>query len=159
MVRKAFALTIVPRWADIDFNRHMRHSAFADWAGYARSEWLDAHGLSIQALTDLKVAPILFEERTRYFKEILIGERIVVELQLAAANHDASRWSLRHTFRRWDAVCAVHEAGGAWFDIVSRRIAQPPPGVKEAYSELMRTDDFVELVTKQPLATEAGLPT
>lgn len=159
MARQAFALTIVPRWADIDFNRHMRHSAFADWAGYARSEWLDAHGLDIQTLTDLKVAPILFEEHTRYFKEILIGERIVVELQLAAANHDASRWRLRHTFRRWDALCAVHEVGGAWFDLVTRRIAPPPPGAREAYAELMRTDDYVELVSTKPLAREAASPT
>jgi acyl-CoA thioester hydrolase len=159
MAGKVFAVTIVPRWADIDLNRHMRHSAFADWAGYARSEWLDAHRLSMQILTDLKVAPILFEESTRYFKEIFIGERITIELQLAGANHDGSRWRLRHTLRRGETVCAVHEAGGAWFDVVTRRIAPPPPGLREAYADMMRTDDYVELVSNERVVPALSVDT
>ena len=159
MAGKAFAVTIVPRWADIDFNRHMRHSAVADWAGYARSEWLDAHGLSMQRLTALNVAPLLFEESTRYFKEIFIGERITIELQLAGANHDGSRWVLRHTFRREDTMCAVHEARGAWFDVVTRRIVPPPPGVREAYADMMRTDDYAELVSNERVVPALSVDT
>jgi len=32
MTSNTFIVPIVPRWADIDLNQHMRHSAFADWA-------------------------------------------------------------------------------------------------------------------------------
>jgi acyl-CoA thioester hydrolase len=142
---KDFVLTIVPRWADIDFNQHMRHSAFADWAAYARSEWLDSNGLNMQKLVELKVSPVMFEERTKYFKEILLGERITVDLQLAGTNHDASHWLLRHTFRRDSTVCALHEAKGAWFNTASRRIAPPPPGLLEAYANMVRTDDYADL--------------
>jgi acyl-CoA thioester hydrolase len=142
---KDFVLTIVPRWADIDFNQHMRHSAFADWAAYARCEWLDANGLNMRKLVELKVAPIMFEDRTKYFKEILIGERVTVDLQLAGTNHDASHWFLRNTFRRDYKVCAVYEATGAWFNTASRRIAPPPPGLLEAYANMVRTDDYADL--------------
>lgn len=35
VISKDFVITIIPRWADIDLNQHMRNSAFADWAAYA----------------------------------------------------------------------------------------------------------------------------
>jgi acyl-CoA thioester hydrolase len=145
MPSKDFVVTIVPRWADIDINQHMRHSAFADWAAYARTEWLNANGLTMPKLVELKMTPVMFEDRTRYFKEILLGERIQIELQLAAGDRDGSRWSLRHTFRRGSTVCAVYEAKGAWFSIATRRIIPAPPGLLEAYGNLARPDDFAEL--------------
>jgi acyl-CoA thioester hydrolase len=37
---------------------------------------------------ELKITPIMFEDRTRYLNEILLGERISIELQLAGANRD-----------------------------------------------------------------------
>ena len=145
MPSKDFVVTIVPRWADIDINQHMRHSAFADWAAYARTEWLNVNGLTIPKLVELKMTPVMFEDRTRYFKEILLGERIQIELQLAAGDRDGSRWSLRHTFRRGSTVCAVYEAKGAWFSIATRHIIPAPSGLLEAYGNLVRTDDFAEL--------------
>jgi len=90
MTSKAFIVPILPRWADIDLNQHMRHSAFADWAAFARMEWLSANGFTIKKLMEQQMAPILFEERTRYRKEILLGEQVHIELQLAGANRDGS---------------------------------------------------------------------
>ena len=139
MTSKDFVVTMVPRWADIDLNQHMRHSAFSDWAAYARTEWLNANGFTMQKLVGLRMTPIMFEDRTRYLKEILLGERIHIELQLAGAERDGSRWFLRHTFRRGATVCAVYEAKGAWFSIATRRIVPAPPGLLAAYSSLART--------------------
>ena len=149
MLSKDLVVTIVTRWADIDLNQHMRHSAFADWAAYARTEWLNANGLSILKLLELKMAPIMFEDRTRYFKEILLGERIHIELQLAGADRDGSRWFLRHIFRRGATTCAVYEAIGAWFSIVTRRVVPAPPGLLEAYSNIARTDDYTQLSSNE----------
>ena len=145
MTSKDFIVTIVPRWADIDLNQHMRHSAFADWAAYARTEWLNANGFTMQKLSELKMTPIMFEDRTRYLKEILLGEPIHIELQLAGADRDGSRWFVRHIFRRDATVCAVHEAKGAWFSIAKRRVVPAPPGLLQAYSNIARTDDYAEL--------------
>src|SRR5215470_5303303 len=141
MTSKDCVITIVPRWADIDLNQHMRHSAFADWAASARTEWLNANGFTMLKLVELKMAPIMFEDKTRYLKEILLGEQIQIELQLAGADRDGSRWFLRHTFRRGTTVCAVYEAKGTWFSIATRRIIPAPPELREAYGNLARTDD------------------
>jgi acyl-CoA thioester hydrolase len=157
MTSKHFVVTIVPRWADIDLNQHMRHSAFADWAAYARTEWLNANGLTMPKLVELTMTPIMFEDRTKYFKEILLGERIQIELQLAAGDRDGSRWSLRHTFRRGTTICAVYEAKGAWFSIATRRIIPAPPGLLEAYGNLARTDDFAELGAGESVIGEVAI--
>jgi acyl-CoA thioester hydrolase len=149
MNSRDFVVTIVPRWADIDLNQHMRHSAFADWAAFVRTEWLNANGLTMQKLVELKMTPITFEDRTRFLKEILLGERIDIELQLAGADRDGSRWFLRHTFHRGTTVCAVYEAKGAWFSLATRRIVPAPPGLLEAYSNLARTDDYAELSSSE----------
>ena len=46
----------------------MRHSAFAAWAAYARTERLDTNGVNLQKFAELRFAPIMIEDRTRYFK-------------------------------------------------------------------------------------------
>jgi acyl-CoA thioester hydrolase len=154
MASKDFVVPIVPRWADMDLNQHMRHSAFADWAAFARVEWLNANGFSIQKLVEQKMAPILFEDRTRYLKEILLGEQVHIELRLAGANRDGSQWFLRHIFRRGATVCAVYEARGAWFSVATRRVVAPPPALLEAYSNLARTDDYAELSSGESVIEE-----
>ena len=155
-VPKEFVLTIVPRWADIDLNQHMRHSAYADWAAYALAEWLNVNGFNVQRLVELKIAPIMFEDRTMYLKEILLGERVTVDLQLAGTNHDASQWLVRHTFRRGDTVCAVYEAKGAWFNFAIRRIVPPPPGLLEASANMVRSADFADLGLTKVRDGESG---
>ena len=144
---KNFVVPMIPRWADMDLNQHMRHSAFADWAAHARAEWLNANGLTLLKLVELKLAPILFEDRTRYLKEVLLGDQIQIELQLAGTDRDGSQWFVRHIFQRGETVCAVHDARGAWFSIATRRVVPAPPGLLEAYGNLARTHDYVELST------------
>jgi acyl-CoA thioester hydrolase len=154
MPNKVFVVTIVPRWADMDLNQHMRNSAFADWATYARTEWLNANGFAMAKLVELRMTPIMFEDRTRYLKEVLLGERIQIELQLAGTDRNGSQWFVRHIFRRGEIVCAVYEAKGAWFSVATRRVSPPPPGLLEAYSNLTRTDDYAELSSGESVSEE-----
>ena len=154
MTFEAFIVPILPRWADIDLNQHMRHSAFADWAAFARTEWLNANGFTMQKLVEQKIAPVLFEDKTRYLKEILLGEQVHIELQLVGANRDGSRWLLRHIFRRGATVCAIHEAKGAWFSVATRRVVAPPLALLDAYSNLSRTDDYAESVVGENVIEE-----
>jgi len=154
MTTKDFVVQIVPRWADMDLNQHMRHSAFADWASYARTEWLHINSFTMKKLLEPKITPIMFEDRTRYLKEVLLGDRIQIELQLAGTVGDGSQWFVRHTFHRGETVCAVYEAKGAWFSVATRRIVPAPPGLLEAYCNLTRTDDYVELSSSEVVKQE-----
>jgi acyl-CoA thioester hydrolase len=154
MTTKGFAVGIVPRWADMDLNQHMRHSAFADWASYARTEWLRTNGFTMGKLVELNITPIMFEDRTRYLQEVLLGDRIQIELQLAGTDSHGSQWFVRHIFHRGETVCAVYEAKGAWFSVATRRVVPAPPGLLEAYSNLTRTDDYAELSSGESVREE-----
>jgi len=105
MPMNEFRITFVPRWADIDANQHLKNTAFSEWATYVRSEWLASFG---------------FETA-----EIFLGEHIVIDLELVGLKQECSQFHVRHTFRRDDTVCAVHNVKGAWLDIASRRVAAP----------------------------------
>ena len=157
MASKDFIVQIVPRWADMDLNQHMRHSAFADWASYARTEWLNANGFTVPKLLELRITPIMFEDRTRYFKEVLLGDRIQIELQLAGSDRNGSQWLVRQIFRRGETVCAVYEAKGAWFSVATRRVVPAPPGLLETYSNLARTDDYAELRSRESVTEEVRM--
>jgi acyl-CoA thioester hydrolase len=146
MTAKEFNFMITPRWSDLDANQHARHSAYADWATHSRMAWLDQHGFTFSKLRELRTAPILFEDTTRYLKEVALGEEISIDLQLVGLNHDASRYHLRQTFRRGETVCAEYEIKGAWLDVASRRIAPPPAGLAEALTRnIPRAPDFAEI--------------
>lgn len=142
-----FRFTFVPRWADIDANQHLKNTAFSEWSVHARSEWLASVGFDFKKLMELNFSGVVFEDRTRYLKEILLGETIVIDLELVGLKHDGSQFHVRHNFRRGDTVCAVHEVKGAWLDIANRRIAAPPDGIFQASIDLVRASDYAEIVS------------
>jgi acyl-CoA thioester hydrolase len=107
-----FVVTIVARWADIDLNQHMRHSDFADCAAHTRTEWLNANGLPIEKLVELKMAPVMFEDGTRYLKEVRLGERIHIELQLAGADGDGAVVPTAHLPPRRKRLCRLRSQRG-----------------------------------------------
>lgn len=40
----AYRLSFIPRWADLDPNRHLRHTAYADYATPVRFSYLTENG-------------------------------------------------------------------------------------------------------------------
>jgi acyl-CoA thioester hydrolase len=145
MTTQRYEQTITIRWADIDATCHLRHSAYADWATHVRTEWLNARGFTLKVMSELRVAPIIFEENIRYFKEIYLGEKVVVDLALVGLSGDAARYHLRQHFRRGDIVCARYELKGGWIDTDKRCTAPPPPGLLDATSDLGRTGDYADI--------------
>jgi len=144
-----YSKTIITRWADMDPNQHLRGTAYGDWAGFVQGEWLKAHGFDLVKLSRSNVGPVNFEENTKYFSEIMLGEHITIGLQLVGLNHDGSRYHMRHTFRRDGAICAVHEVKGAWFNTTSRRICPPPSDLFEAMTNIVRADDYAEIISSR----------
>jgi len=155
MSAREFHFKIMPRWSDLDANQHVRHSAYADWATHSRLAWLEEHGFSYKILFELRIAPIQFEDTTKYLKEVTLGDEIVIDLQLVGLSHDSSRYHMRQTFRRGETVCAVYEIKGAWLDVASRRISPPPPGLLEATVNMVRAPEFSEIASARKVGQAA----
>ena len=125
------------RWADMDPNGHMRHSAYADYAADQRIILLAEWGYDIKAFARLRLGPILFREETVFRKEVHIGEEILVDSRLLSVNEDGTRWSILHTIRKADGrVAATVTVDGAWLDLDKRKLTTPPAALAEAFRAL-----------------------
>ena len=133
------ATTYRTRWADMDPNGHMRHSAYADYAADQRIILLAAWGYDIKEFARLRLGPILFREETVFRKEVHIGEEILVDSRLLSVNEDGTRWSILHTIYKADGrLAATVTVDGAWLDLEKRKLTTPPAALTAAFRALPR---------------------
>lgn len=118
------------RWADLDPNFHVRHSAYYDWGAQQRIDALNQLGLTMDVMKELHIGPILFREECIYRREIRMGDTITIALNMTALNEDGSRWSMQHVLtNQLGELCATINIDGAWIDTVKRKLANPLPDI------------------------------
>ena len=94
---KDFIKEVQVRWSDLDPNVHLRHSVYYDWGAFCRIAFFDEHKLSTEAMGRLQIGPILFREECIFRKEIRLGDKVTIDLQILKAKRDYSRWTIQHT--------------------------------------------------------------
>jgi acyl-CoA thioester hydrolase len=142
-----YAKTYTVRWADMDPNGHMRHSAYTDYAAQLRIEYLAEQGFNLRRFAELAIGPILFREDTRFLKEVGISEAIKVTAEALGLSADGSRWRILHTIYKADGrPAATITVDGAWLDLRARKLMVPPPEMTEALRQMPRHADFSEIV-------------
>jgi len=135
------------RWADFDPNRHMRHTAYSDYAAEIRVRFFMEHQLSMEDFARLHIGPILFKEETSYYKEIHIGEDISVNMELIAATKNMDRWQFRHQiFNEAGELSAEVKVHGAWIDLQKRKLTQLPDHIVLLLQQISKTDNFKEII-------------
>lgn len=138
-----FKQSIQIRWADIDANRHLRHSVYYDYGASMRMNALTAEGLSMKKLEELRIGPILFREEAIFKREIMFEDLITIDVQLVRSRRDFARWSLRHNFIREDGIlAAIVNIDGAWIDLVKRKLAIPDPFIIHVFERFPKSEDF-----------------
>lgn len=117
------------KWADIDPNRHMRHTAYNDYAAQTRVAMFSDYGLSVSKIGQMGFGPILFREETIFLREIDLMETITVTCLLTKMRDDGSRWSFLHEIFKGDTrgiKAAEITVDGAWLDLEKRKLGIPP---------------------------------
>lgn len=139
-----FSKVIQIRWADIDPNRHLRHSAYYDYGATVRTSFLSENGLSTQKLEELQIGPILFREEAIFRREITLEDVITVDVALVCATANYSRWRMRHNFTKADgSVAAIINIDGAWIDLTKRKLTTPSELILSIFEKFPRTADFL----------------
>lgn len=134
-------------WADMDPNRHMRHTAYNDYAAQVRVSFMADNGLSLEEMEKLQLGPVLFREETRFISEIRMGEHISVDLQIAGLSADGERWKMVHHIYKSDGkLSAIITVDGAWIDMTKRKLKPPPAFFMENFHTLPKTSDYQEIV-------------
>ncbi len=146
-----FTVNFSTRWADFDANIHMRHTAYNDYAAEARLRFFAKHNITVQDFTKELVGPILFEENTKFVKEIHMGEDISVNLKVIGLSAKGERWKIQHeVFNSQGKLAAVISVYGAWLDLQKRKLTVPPIKFQEIFQDAEKTEDFEEIVLRQP---------
>ena len=133
-------------WAQIDPNRHLRHSAYADFCAQARSNMLNRIGLSLEQFAIHNIGPILFREELIYHREIHLDEEIYVEVELSKYNVENSRFSFRHIVYKGDGTkSATVVVDGAWLDLERRKLTLIPTDWQKFIELIPKSDDYEEI--------------
>ena len=141
-----FAKKLMAGWGDMDFNSHMRNTAFLDKAGDVRMLFLSEHGFPMSEFMRLNIGPVVMKDEIGYVKEVLLLEEITVTLALAGLAEDGSRWVLRSDIIRPDGKLAARvNSTGGWLDLGARKLIAPPPALMATWQILEKTDDFQQL--------------
>ena len=141
-----FSKKLMAGWGDMDFNSHMRNTAFLDKSGDVRMLFLSEHGFPMSEFMRLNIGPVVMKDEISYFKEVLLLEEITVTLSLAGLAEDGSRWILRSDIIRPDGKLAARvNSTGGWLDLGARKLIAPPPALMATWQILERTDDFQQL--------------
>ena len=142
-----FNVVFATKWADFDPNRHMRHTAYNDYAAEVRARFFNDQGFSMEIFAKENLGPILFKEETSFYKEIHMGENITVDLHLKAVSKNLERWKLEHhIFNEAGKLSAVVNVYGAWIDLHQRKLAVPSEKFRALFSSLDKTEDFEEIL-------------
>ena len=146
----SFIVNFTTRWADFDANVHMRHTAYNDYAAEVRLRFFKSKNITIQDFTKESVSPILFEENTRFLKEIHLGENISANLKVIGLSANGERWKIKHEiFNEAGGLSAVITVFGAWLDLKKRKLAFPPLQFQTLFNTLEKTEDFKEIPIKK----------
>lgn len=135
--------TVELRWADLDANRHVRHSAYYDFAAQARIQFMSQAGLDSKKLEALQIGPILFREECVFRKEIVLEDTVHITTEMLRARHNFSRWAIQHRFLKNEAILAtVLTIEGAWLDLRLRKLVVPNDFVQSVFAQFPRAATF-----------------
>jgi acyl-CoA thioester hydrolase len=136
-------LPVQIRWSDIDANLHLRHSVYYDWGALCRIDFLNSHKLTMDVMRQLHIGPVIFREECVFRKEIKPDDKVSIDLLLAKAKKDFSRWTIKHRLIKEDNIlCATLTVDGAWIGIKERKLVLPPEFVQNVFATMPKDENF-----------------
>ncbi len=138
-----FIQPIQIRWADIDANRHLRHSVYYDYAASCRVAALAERGLTTKKYEEFMIGPILFREEGLFKREIVFEDKPSIDLEITKSREDFSRFSIRHHITKADGtIAAIVNVDIAWIDLLKRKLAVPNEFMRNIFETFPRAGDF-----------------
>lgn len=146
----SFKVDFTTKWSDFDPNRHMRHTAYNEYAAEVRVRYFSNQEFSIEKFNEHNIGPILFEENTSFRKEIHLGENISVNMKVSGLSKNNERWKITHeVFNENKKLSAIIKVYGAWIDLKKRKLTVPPEEAQKLFLNAVKTADFEEIKLKE----------
>ena len=97
-----FEKHLIAGWGDMDFNSHMRNTAYLDKSADVRMMYFAERGFPLSEFLRLKIGPVIMKDELEYFREVQLLEEFIVDLALAGLAKDGSRFVIKNGFFRAD---------------------------------------------------------
>jgi len=140
-----FSKTFVAGWGDMDFNAHMRNTAYLDKAADLRMMYFAAHGFPMSEFARLRLGPVVTRDELEYVREIHLLQELTVTLTLVALAADGGRMIMRNEFFRDGTLAARVTSTVVWFDLAQRRPTCPPEALLAVIRGIEPSADFAVL--------------
>jgi len=141
-----YSKKLLAGWGDMDFNSHMRNTAFLDKSADVRMMFFSESGFPASEFSRRKIGPVVMKDDVEYRKEVGLLEELTVTLEIAGLAPDGSRFVLRNEFFRADGkLCARVTSAGGWLDLAARKLTAPPEALLSALQSLPKTKDHAAL--------------
>lgn len=141
-----FTRTFHVRWADLDFNAHMKNTAYLDLGPDVRMMFFAENGFPMQEFERLRIGPVILRDEADYYRELKLLDSVTVDLVLAGLSEDNKRFRIRNHFFREDGKMAARVTStGGWLDLDARKLITPPESLLQALLAMPRSEDFETL--------------
>jgi acyl-CoA thioester hydrolase len=137
--------TLIAGWGDMDFNSHMRNTAYLDKSADVRMMFFADRGFPMSEFRRLRLGPVVMKDEIEYFRECHLLDELAVTMSAAGLSTDGSRMLLRNEFFRSGSLAARVTSTVGWFDLEQRKLVAPPPALLDALQAMDRSEDFREL--------------
>jgi acyl-CoA thioester hydrolase len=137
--------SLVAGWGDMDFNSHMRNTAYLDKSADVRMMYFAENGFPMSEFMRLRIGPVVMKDEVEYFREFHLLDEIRATMSMAGLSDDGSRMKLRNEFYRNGTLAARVTSTVGWLDIAHRKLIAPPDHLLAPLRALARSDDFEEL--------------
>lgn len=93
-----FERRVIAGWGDMDFNSHMRNTAYLDKSADVRMTYFSENGFSMQEFMRLRLGPVIMRDELDYPREVSWLEEVAGDTAIGSAG---SRWfALRNSEQR-----------------------------------------------------------
>jgi acyl-CoA thioester hydrolase len=155
--RPVFEKQLFAGWGDMDFNAHMRNTAFLDKSADVRMMFFAEQGFPTAEFMRRSLGPVILKDELEYYKEVRLLEPLRITLAIAALPEDGSRFSMRNEFWKAEGKLAARvNSYAGWLDLSARRLVVPPEALLAALRSLPQTDDFQTLPSRGSNADQQG---
>ncbi len=152
-----FEKTMMAGWSDMDYNAHMRNTAFLDRSADVRMLFFAENGYTAKEFMQFNIGPVVQKDQIEYYREIHLLKTFRVTLMLDGSAEDGSRFRFQNAFYLEDGTpAAIVTSSGGWLDLKIRKLVAPPIGLRRVIDTLTHTPKFEVLSSSlKTSATEA----
>jgi len=135
--------TLYARWGDMDFNGHMKNTAYLDASADVRMFFFSEHGYSMREFEQRRYGPVILRDDLEYFRELRLLEPMRVTFETSGLTEDFSRYRLVNQFFRVDGTRVARvTTHGLWLSLDTRKPIVPPDELRKVLELIEHTEDF-----------------